>query len=192
MLNRRYNMKKILVLIFTLVCCTGTGMAQGQAGIGANGGVALPLGDFGTAFSTGFGGNGILFFELSPGIEISGSVGYYVWKGEDSFFFDMYKYTLTSIPLLIGGRYYFGDGPYMPYGAIEGGLHFVKSETKVAGITILESETRDVFGFGVGGGILFAVGRTMSIDIGVKYNSFEESGITSDYLSLMAGVRTRF
>jgi len=52
-------MKKIIILFAIILSATTLIHAQGKMALGINGGVALPLGDFGDGFDMGFGGNAI-------------------------------------------------------------------------------------------------------------------------------------
>ncbi len=177
-------MKKFWTFLIILTI-PALAFSQGNIGISAQGGMTLPIGDFGDLVKPGYGGTGFLFFELSPGIEITATSGKFMWD-LDSEEFDV---TLSSIPLLLGVRYYLGEGGYAPYAALEGGLHFLKTEGPG-----MVSETEE-FGFGIGGGLLFRVTGNFFIDLGVKYNSISDSeanDYSSDFLSFILGLRIAF
>lgn len=178
-------MKNFLTLLVILLAVPALAHSQGNIGISAQGGMTLPLGDFRDFARPGYVGTGFLFFELSPGIEITATSGYLMWDADS----EIADITLTSIPLLLGVRYYFGEGGYAPYAALEGGLHFLKSE----GFGF-ESQSEEV-GYGIGGGLLFRVSNNFFFDLGVKYNSIldsEANDYSSDFLSFMLGVRIAF
>ncbi len=178
-------MKKFFTVVIILVSVPALVHSQGNIGISAQGGMTLPIGDFGDFYKPGYGGTGFLFFELAPGIEITGTSGYLMWDAD----IEEVDITLTSIPLLLGVRYYFGEGGYAPYAALEGGLHFLKSEALG-----FESESEEI-GYGVGGGLLFRVSDNLFFDLGVKYNSIldgEDDDFSYDFLSFMLGLRIAF
>lgn len=178
-------MKKVLTLLIILVTIPVLAFSQGKIGVSAQGGMTLPLGDFGDFVKPGYGGTGFLFFELSPGIEITATSGTFMWDA-DSEVVDM---TLTSVPLLLGIRYYLGEGGYAPYAALEGGLHFLKTEGSG-----FASDSEEM-GYGIGGGLLFRVSNNFFFDLGVKYNSIvdsEDTDYSSDFLSFMLGLRIAF
>ena len=159
--------------------------SQGNIGISAQGGMTLPIGDFGDLVKPGYGGTGFLFFELSPGIEITATSGYLMWDVDT----EETDITLTSTPLLLGVRYYLGEGGFAPYAALEGGLHFLRTE----GFGFI-GETEE-FGYGIGGGLLFRVSNNFFFDLGVKYNSIldsEADDYSSDFLSFILGLRIAF
>jgi hypothetical protein len=178
-------MKKVLITLIILVTVPALAYSQGRIGISAQGGMTLPLGDFGDVVKPGYGGTGFLFFELSPGIEITATSGKFMWEADS----EVVDVTLSSIPLLLGVRYYFGEGGFAPYAALEGGLHFLKTEAFP-----FVSETEEI-GYGIGGGLLFRISNNLFIDLGVKYNSIldsEANDYSSDFLSFMIGLRIAF
>ncbi len=178
-------MKNFLTLLIILVTVPALAYSQGNIGISAQGGMTLPIGDFGDYVKPGYGGTGFLFFQLSPGIEITATSGKFMWDLDS----EEADVTLSSIPLLLGIRYYFGEGGYAPYAALEGGLHFLKTE----GMGFVD-ETEE-FGYGIGGGLLFRVSNNFFFDLGVKYNSIldsEASDYSTEFLSFMAGLRIAF
>ncbi len=188
-------MRRIVTIATFLLCIATAAYGQGKIGLSAMGGMTLPVGDFGDVYDSGIGGKGMLFFQLSPGIEVTGTVGYLKWDADFEIFGVSVENTLTSIPLLAGLRYYFGGGAYAPYATVEGGFHFLKSEGIENGQVIYESDREDLFGYGAGAGLLFRAGDNLFIDLGVMFNSITDSEIddyTSDFLSFMLGVRFGF
>lgn len=96
----------IAIRIIILLTFPPLAYSQGNIGISVQGGMTLPIGDLGDVVSPGYGGTGFLFFELSPGIEITATSGYFMWDAD----LEVVDMTLTSVPLLLGVRYYFGEG----------------------------------------------------------------------------------
>jgi opacity protein-like surface antigen len=176
-------MKKFLTLIIILVTIPALAYSQGKIGISVQGGLTLPRTNFSDFYDSGYGGTGFLFFGLSPGIEVTATSGYFTWDHMEI------EHTLTTIPLLLGVRYYFGEGGYAPYAALEGGLHFKKTDT--LGIV----DKWEELGYGIGGGLLFRLSGNFFIDLGVKYNSILYDGdfeASRDFLSFMLGLRIAF
>lgn len=165
---------------------TGFINAQGKMAIGAQGGVALPMGDFGESYDMGFGGTVTLAYHLNPMLDITGSVGYLTWSGKD------FDYTFSSIPVLAGVRYSFGKGKFNPYVSGELGMHFVTFDIPsitVFGITVGGgSVSESYFGFGAGAGFLYQLSPKLDLDVNAKFNSISSEGSSSTYLSIMAGV----
>ena len=181
-------MKRILSVFVATILLAGFINAQGKMAIGFNGGIALPMGDFGDLYSMGFGGSALFVYHISPNADITGSAGYLTWSGKDSFS----DYKFNSIPVLAGVRYSFGKGKFNPYVSGELGVHFTTvdvPEIVILGITVSGGSASDTFfGFGAGVGFLYQVGNNMDLDVNAKYNSVSSSGGSSNYISIMAGL----
>ncbi len=143
-------MKHLLSVILLAVLFTGFINAQGKMALGVQGGIALPMGDFGDAYDMGFGGTATFAYHINPMLDITGSIGYLTWSGKDL------DYTFSSVPVLAGVRYYFGQDKFHPYITGELGMHFTSYESPA--ITILgytfesHSGSDSYFGFGAGAG----------------------------------------
>ena len=72
-------MKQLLSVLLLAVLFTGFIHAQGKMALGVQGGVAIPMGDFGDAYKMGFGGQGTFAYHVNPMIDVTGSVGYLTW-----------------------------------------------------------------------------------------------------------------
>ena len=64
----------------------------------------------------------MLFFvyHASPNADVTFTAGYLTWSGKDSS-----DVTFSSIPVMVGGKYLFGKGKFLPYINGELGAHFV-------------------------------------------------------------------
>ena len=111
-------MKQLLFVLLLAVLFTGFINAQGKMALGVQAGIALPMGDFGDVYDMGFGGTATFAYHINPMLDITGSVGYLTWSGKDL------DYTFSSVPVLVGVRYYFGQGKFHPYVTGELGMHF--------------------------------------------------------------------
>jgi hypothetical protein len=179
-------MKKILAVLFVVFLVAGFTNAQGKIALGVNAGVALPMGDFGDGYDMGFGGNGLFVYHASPNVDVTGSVGYLTWSGKDA----LDGFTFSSIPVLVGARYLFGQGKFNPYIGAELGMHFANSdyEYELLGVTYSGSASDSYFGWGAGAGFLYQIGNNMDLDVNAKYNSISSEGSASDYVSVMVGL----
>jgi len=123
-------MKRFMIvtsLMLVLFACNA--FAQIRA-FGVGGGVVLPTGNFGNFASTGFGGGvrGFYEYEGLDNIMLTGSIGYYPFGGKAYSLFGFetdYEYDWTVIPIMSGGRYYFGgtDAKTRLYLGAEAGIH---------------------------------------------------------------------
>lgn len=179
-------MKQLLSVLIVIALFTGFANAQSKMAVGLQAGVAIPIGDFGNAYKLGFGGQGTFAYHINPMLDVTASVGYLTWSGKDA------DYTFSSVPVLAGVRYYFGQGKFHPYVAGELGMHFTSVKVPsvtVGGFTFGGGTASDsFFGFGAGAGFLYQLGPKLDLDVNAKFNSISSSGSSSSYISIMAGV----
>lgn len=173
-------MKQLLFILFLTVLCTSFINAQGKIAVGVQGGVAIPMGDFGDGYDMGFGGTGTFAYHVNPMLDVTGSVGYLTWNGKVD------GISLSSIPILAGVRYYFGQGKFHPYVAGELGIHFTSSKVEFFGVSVSGSSSD--FGFGAGAGFLYQLGPKLDLDVNAKFSSIATSGSSSSFINIMAGV----
>lgn len=138
-----------------------------------------------TGTGMGFGANGTFFYGINKQIDLTGTLGYISWS------YDGWDGNLTTVPVLFGARYSFGDkSGFTPYASAELGFHFMSFSYEVAAIpgwttaqTFSESSTE--FGLGVGGGIYYNIGNT-TLDANVQYNSMDGSFFSVELGALFA------
>lgn len=178
-------MKQLLSVLLLAVVFTGFINAQSKMAFGLQAGVAIPMGDFGDGYDMGFGGQGNFAYHISPMLDVTASVGYLTWSGKEA------DYTFSSVPVLVGARYYFGKDKFNPYVAGELGMHFVSVDiptVTIGGFTFGGSSSDSFFGFGAGAGFLYKMGPNLDLDVNAKFNSISSEGSSSSYISVMAGV----
>ena len=179
-------MKKVLSVLFVVLFFAGFINAQSKMALGLNAGIALPMGDFADGYDMGFGGNALFVYHVSPNADVTLSAGYLTWSGKDSS-----DFTFSSIPVMVGGKYLFGQGKFHPYINAELGVHFVTfdmPEYEIFGETYGGSTSETYFGWGAGAGFLYQVGNNMDLDVNARYNSIAAEGGSSDYVSIMVGL----
>ena len=180
-------MKQLLSFLLIAVLFTGFTNAQGKIAVGVQGGIALPMGDFGDGYKMGFGGTGTFAYHVNPMLDVTASAGYLTWSGKDA------DFTFSSIPVLVGARYYFGQGKFHPYVAGELGMHFVSFEIPsytIPGFGTFGggSVSESYFGFGAGAGFLYQLSPKLDLDVNAKFSSISSEGSSSSYINIMAGV----
>lgn len=180
-------MKQLLSVILLAVLFTGFINAQSKMAVGIQAGIALPMGDFGDGYDMGFGGTATFAYHINPMIDVTGSVGYLTWSGKEA------DYKFSSIPVLVGARYYFGQGKFLPYVAAELGMHFTTvdvPEVVIPGFGTYGggSASDSFFGFGAGAGFLYQLSPKLNLDVNAKFSSISSSGSASSYINVMAGV----
>jgi len=77
--------------------------------------------------------------------------------------------SLTIIPIEIGGRYYFFDDRFMPFLQFMNGLNLVFENTNLEGKS--EDKTLVKYAWQIGFGLTVNVMSSLSLDIGVNYQS---------------------
>lgn len=103
----------LIASFITALVCASTALAQIQA-IGVGGGLAFPSGSFGNVSGSGFGANvrGFYKYEGLDNILLTGTIGYFRFGEKDVTFLGQsagFGYQWSLIPIMSGGRYYFGD-----------------------------------------------------------------------------------
>jgi len=123
------------------------------------------LGNFGDVWSNATGmyiGYSIAFPEHNLLILRAGFIN-------NNYEFNVEEASLTMIPIEIGGRYYFIDDRFMPFLQFMNGLNLVFENTNLEGES--EDKTMVKYAWQVGIGVTVNVLSSLSLDIGVNYQS---------------------
>lgn len=181
-------MKKLLFIIFITVFAVTFANAQSKIAASVQGTVSFPTGDFGDGAGTGFGVTGTFIYSVSPMLDVTGSVGYLKWGTKESI--PGYEISFSDIPILVGLRYTFGKGQFLPYGTAEVGLHMLSTSIKgsLYGFPIDESDTETKFGIAPGFGFLYKFNPKTALDVNAKYNVIFTESSSTTHLSVNAGV----
>ncbi len=175
-------MKTALKLLIVSILLLGTTFAQNKMSATVNAGVSLPMGDFGSTFSTGWGLDGTFLYGLQPNLDLTGTIGYHRWSAKETS-----DVTFSTVPVLVGVQYSFDNaGGFTPYAMAKIGLHFATVGASVLGMTVSTSEND--FGFLVGAGVLIPVSTDLNVDINASFNSISTSGSASNYIDVKAGL----
>lgn len=196
-------MKIILPLVLVgavLVGSSSTASAAGNMGLSVGGNVLLPMGDFGDAASTGFGGTVRGQYNVNPMFAVTLTTGYLIWSGKDQTVagITIEGFDLKGVPLLVGGKYYFMPaGGARFYGIAELGLMFstvtIPAQTfTIGGISFTTpevSESSSDFTFSPGVGVEIPLGGgNSSLDLGAHYLSIGTSGSSSNSVGFRAAI----
>lgn len=197
-------MQKFLAVFVALVLVVlmSTSMnAQGKMVLSVGGDVLIPMGTFGDAQSTGFGGSVRGQYNFTPMFSAGLTVGYYTWSGKDQTIAGatVKGGTFKGVPVRAFGRYYF-----MPesekvrfYGIAEIGLFF--GSVDVPAITINTplgpitsgggSASSTDFNYAPGLGVEFGLGSgNTKLDVSARYDGIATSGSSSGSLGARVGV----
>ena len=166
-------MKK-LFLISVLIL--GTVTANAQFKLGVNGGVQIPIGNFGDVANVGFGGGINAEYLLNESFGLGLDAGYYNFGTEiDGFSFNM-------IPITVGAKYYFLTEGIQPYAGAGLGIYGFGAD----------SETNWNFGLAPVIGMQFALSDTFALDLNVKYNHVFTKGSATSTFGINVGVVYKF
>jgi hypothetical protein len=113
------TMKKILLTFAAVACLSIASFAQGRFSVGAE--LALPQGDFGDGFGTGFGASVRYESPINDNISWMGTIGYIAFGEKDNS-----GVTLSQIPIMAGAKYYFTESFGGFYAGAELGLSMGK------------------------------------------------------------------
>lgn len=182
-------MKKALIVLVALLCLAGITNAQGKFGVSVQGALSLPMGDFGDACKTGFGGLGTFTYTLNKNLDIVATAGYLTYDYKN-----ISGATFSTIPILGGVRYYFAAKNFKPYVTGELGVYSSKAKMKTViwGVTFESESTSTDFGFTAGGGFLYQMGKNLDLDVTATFNSISTSGSSSSFINVLAGVHFAF
>lgn len=160
-------MKKVFFAICIAVVSASCFAQSGKNQIGVAGDVAVPMGDFGDAFKTGFGGYVKGFYGVGEAGQITFTTGYSAFKAKGSDGDE--SATASIIPLMAGYRHNFNGFYVEP----QAGYNIFGAKVKFLGESVSDSEG----GFGYALGIGYVVN---GVDFGVRYQGGKPSGEGDD------------
>lgn len=176
-------MKKSLLsiaLVLGLVSTTLVTNAQnGRFSVGAE--LALPMGDFGDAASTGFGGSVRYEYPVNDNIGLTGTVGYLIFSGKTVAGVDGPDWSM--IPVQVGGKYYFTENQEGFYAGLEIGIHSssIKTPEYNFGGFIIPSQTVSSSDLSYAPQLGY---HLANLDLGLRYQMIATTGSTTSYLGL--------
>ena len=121
-------MKKLLRIAWVVLLIAGfTSEAGAQFSLGANLGVAMPVGSFEQKYNMGFGGYASLAYTINAKMSIGLNAGFYAFKGTD---FPAGSNPSTRIlPIFLDFKYYLNTEGFLPYVGAGLGLYSVFTST---------------------------------------------------------------
>lgn len=183
----------VAIVVCALVFSVGQSNAESKMALSVGGDVLLPMGTFGDAVSTGFGGSVRGQYNITPMFSAGLTVGYYTWSGKDINGFTGPNFK--GLPVRVFGKYYFmPEGEKVRvYGIAELGLFF--SSVDVPSVTILGvtygggTESSSDFNYAPGVGFELPLGSgSTKLDVSVRYDGIATSGETSGSIGGRVGV----
>jgi hypothetical protein len=169
-------MKKILLLVFAGFFILNNANAQTNAneskiGIGLD--AAFPFGNFRNTADYAIGVSLLYQKPVSENLSITGNVGYLRFHGPAVF--SNIKYKQGFVPIKAGARYFIAKNIY---GSGELGVAFSTAGGSGSGTS---------FAYVPSLGTEFPAGKTGSVDISVRYESWSRSNGTLSFAGIRAG-----
>jgi len=175
-------MKYLLTVLLIAICFLGITKAQSKMAVGAGLVVSLPMGDFADLANTGFGGTAAFELKFQPQLVGVGQIGYISYGTESE------AYSFSSVPFLVGVKYFFQPGSGF-YGIGKLGLNFFS--------TTIDIPSYDFFGSSFGGGSTSASSTEFTFAVGAGYempiskNLFLDVAGTFNLLSDFSNIQLR-
>ena len=161
-------MKKLLAVFIAVMLFAGFSNAQPNMSVGAGVVVSLPMGSFGDAAKTGFGGTAAFEMSFMPQLVGIGQIGYLTWST------DVSGYSYSAVPIIVGIKYFFVPGVGF-YGTGQLGLSLFSFDTPsytipfygtVGGGSVSETD----FTIVLGAGYEVPVSPTVTLDFTGGFN----------------------
>lgn len=160
-------MRIIFSILTVFLFSFGSINAQNQMAVGAGIVVSLPMGDFGDAANTGFGGTASFELGFMPQLVGVGHIGYIVYGTESD------AVDFSTVPLLVGVKYYFVPALGF-YGIGQIGLNLFSTTVEVPQVFGFGggsvSESHSEFTFVLGAGYELPVSPNFSLDFTGTFN----------------------
>ncbi|MFC2134156.1 outer membrane beta-barrel protein [Bacteroidota bacterium] len=165
-------MKKLLIVVLALVCFASVSEAQKKKMFISGGAeISLPQGDFGDAFSMGFGATAAFELVFSPQLHGIATAGYLMWSPDNEP--ANTDISFSSIPILGGVKYYFDKkGGFYVLG--QAGFYMSSSTIEVGGVEVFDDSGSD-FAVRAGGGYEMPLGKKAVLDISAFYVMIEDA-----------------
>lgn len=175
-------MKKIILSTIFLVSLFVLGNnAQAQIALGANVGVAVPLGTFGDACTLGFGGGVSGHYFVSPNLSIGANISYtsFGYKDVGGVKFDGSFNILGFAPTI---NYYFTEEGFRPYVGTDLGYYNLSQSFGSGSIS------KGYIGLAPTVGFLYGFSDNLSLNVNLKYGIVLSDPNSLSYLPVNVGI----
>lgn len=190
-------MKRLLIVLCVILSATslafGQGIDKGQFEVSAGGGLALPMGDFGDAYSAGFLGGVNAGYYVSPILVIGGEFNYSMYSAKDEYvaFWQFLDSTVTdvkwsTIQFSAYGKYLFKPENMSPYVKASIGMYSDKEKLE-AGSGDTDVSESDI-GFAGGAGVQLKGQGNVGGFGEVMFHNILTEGSSTTYLNFRVGV----
>jgi len=177
-----------IAIALALVFLTTNVQAQESImNVGADLGIFLPTGDFGDGVNTSFGFSASFEYMLQPNLGLTGTLGYISWSS------DVDGITMSTMPIIFGGRYYFATEGLQPFAGADLGFYKSTVEADMFGFKFSDDETD--FGFSLLGGALYPLTEDISFRGIISFTNIfngEDEVSDTNFLGIRLGAIYKF
>lgn len=170
MLTRIYLFLFIFLLTIPLY-------SQSRFNAGASFNIGFPTGSFSDLAKTGIGGSAVGEFAFNEKVSVTLSASYQNFPGKGEGFAvqgEVYDFSVNSIPVLAGVRYYFSQEFF---GTLETGVHFLRVTADIYDIYSEEKISTDYeakYSGGIGAGYRYRLAEPSVLEISGNYQLVQD------------------
>ena len=179
-------MKKLAVLMMVMAIATVGMVGSAKAAdlyLGGKIPIAIPLPNFDSIAGVGGGIVAEADYFVMPGLAVTGEFGF-IYHGEKNIA------QVTQLPLMVGVRYEFLEGPLKPFAHLRMGLNFVRTAVTFSafGISTSTSNTDTNFAMDFGGGVLYSVIENLDIGGSLEFGFAGLNSNSSDSMHFIINI----
>ncbi|MCW8804427.1 MAG: DUF3575 domain-containing protein [Ignavibacteriaceae bacterium] len=169
-------LSKIYFFLFIFIITT-TLFSQSRFNAGASFNIGFPTGSFSDLAKTGIGGSAIGEFAFSEKLSATLSVSYQNFPGNSegiAYQGKVIEFSVNSIPLMAGIRYYFSNEFF---GMLEAGADFLRVSADIYDVYSNEKISTDYqtkYGGGIGAGYRYRLADASVLEISGLYQLIED------------------
>jgi outer membrane protein W len=188
--TKEENMKRYIILFAMLIVIIAANNSYSQLRLSLQGGIQAPTGEFGNTAATGFGGAATFEYWQNTPLSFTASAGYFAWEQQGNVPAG-HTYSFSTIPIMLGMRYYLGRGDFHPYLGSELGLHLLNAKQTITSGNTTTTTTTSESNFGISpmAGFRYHVGNRVDLDINMKYNIVSSELNNRNFLGFNFGVQ---
>jgi hypothetical protein len=180
-------MKKLTFFFALVLLISSSSFAQqGLFSLGVNGGVMVPMGDFGDAYKVSPAIGLEAVYQITPEIDIVANAVYNILSSK-------YTYTNTTIYYIEGtaaARYNFVKDKGVFFG--EAGIGMYDFSTKYTLLGTEYSSSSSDFGINLGVGGKYPIDKNLDLIGKIRFHNIFTKGTSTNYISLGAGINYNF
>lgn len=165
-------------IIFSIILINVSVIAQSKFNAGASFNVGIPSSSLANISQTGIGGSAIGEFAFSEKVSAILSASYQNFPGKGEGFAaggNVYDFSVNSIPVLAGVRYYFSPEFF---GIVEAGVNFLRVSADIYEVYSEEKVSTDYeakFGGGIGAGYRYRLAEPSVLEISGNYQLVQDN-----------------